>query len=1179
MYKLFPLLLVLTLLSGMTAGNPSAVPLRLISNPLDLRFDHLMEKDGLSSQISYFMLKDKYGFIWIVTNNGLDRFDGNNIKTFRNNGRDAGSLPRAVINSLFEDRNGRLWIATGDGLVWYDRSNESFVTEQAVAKEENAADNIIYAIHEDHRQVLWLFTGAGLYSFDPSAGSFTSFKDYNIGLGYAEEYRILNIDYNVNRRFCEDRERNIWIGTTHNGLFRIDPDRNRMDHYLHDPEMPGTVSDNSIRDVKTDSEGVVWIISGKSGLERLTDREAGLFEKYNITGSLQYMPDILMTIHIGQQNAVWIFSQQGITKINATDLTETDYSYPSDLGLPVIYGPAIEDPENLWFCTSTGLFRFNKFTSELYRYSKDDSRSSMLRNICYSVIRDDEGALWINHLYPGIDRASFEGKAIRSFVPFSRDYLGLDSYYIPFVDADNVLWIGHRGGGLMKYDFDPVSGFTDRGRYLHYVTRLKTLSSNHILDISQDMDGRLWIGTENGLNEFDPGGDRFTRYFQSLINPATIAPVYLDGNGVIWLGMEDRLVRFDSQKQDYRYIDIRTEDSVSYGKLWINDIYEDVAGNFWIATGRTGLLLMNRKTGICKAYQYDQNIQGSISSNNINTIHEDRQGRFWLGTEFGLNLMDRESGTFSVFGEETGFYDEYIFDIEEDEQGNLWLCTRKGITEFNPADSSVTNLDEQDGMVNTGFIFRCARSAETGIMFFGGPDGIDYFHPDQIRRNPYIPPVYITSLRINNTPMYFDRPVPELEKIKLPYNSNDLTFEFVCLNYTQAWKNQYAYMLEGYDDDWNYSGSYHEARYTNIDPGKYVFRVKGSNNDQVWNEEGDSLAIIIRPPLWRSWLAFLIYAVLALLLIYTYNRLRTWRLENEKRELEKQVEERTKDIEDQKEEILTTNDELEMQKEELKSTLEKLQKAQSQLIIAEKMAALGELVAGMAHEINTPVGISVTAASSLLNETRKIAELYKQDEISRTDFKDFLNSADQTAKMILSNMERTDAMIQSFKQVSVDQSTEQKRKFVIKSYLKDLILSLYPKTRDKKIKVSLDCPEELSVTSYPGAFAQIITNLVINSMSHGFDKDGGKISIKIGTNDKEIIIEYTDDGKGIPPDVMPRIFDPFYTTDHAAGTGLGLHIVYNLVTQKLEGTISCESEEEGGVRFEIRIPVNGNDIS
>jgi len=1143
-----------------------------------------METDGLSSQITYFMLKDKYGFIWIATNNGLDRFDGSNIKNFRNNGRDAGSLPRAVVNSLFEDSEGRLWIATGDGLALYDRSNESFVIQQADAEEEHATDNIIYAIHEDHSGLLWLFTGAGLYSFDPASGSFTSYEDYNIGFGFAEEYRILNIDYNVYRRFCEDREGNIWIGTTNNGLFRIIPDRSRMDQYLHDPEEPESISNNSIRDVKADSEGMVWIISGNSGLERIIDREAGKFESFSAAGSVQLVTDNLLTIHTGHQNAVWIFSQQGITKINATDLTETDYRYPSELQSPVNHGHVIEDSENLWFCTSIGLCRFNKFTSELYRYSKNDSRNSMLRNNCYSIIRDDEGALWINHLYPGIDRASFEGKAIRSFIPITSESQGLDSYYIPFVDEDNVLWIGHRGGGLMKYDFDPVSGFTALDRYIHYTTRRKTLSSNHIMNISQDRNGMLWIGTENGMNEFDPGRDEFTRYFQSFVTPATVAPVYIDRSGLIWLGMADRLVRFDSQIQEYQYIDIRTEDSVSFGKLWINDIYEDVAGNFWIATGRSGLLLMNRKSGISRVFQYDNAIPGSISCNNINTIHEDRQGRFWLGTEFGLNLMDRESGSFRVFGEETGFYDEYIFDIEEDEQGNLWLCTRKGITKFDPGDSSVTNLDEQDGMVNTGFIFRCTRSAETGMMYFGGPDGIDYFHPDQISRNPYVPQVYITSIRINNTPGYFDRAVPDLEKIRLPYHSNDLTFEFVCLNYTQAWKNQYAYMLEGYDDDWIYSGSNHEARYTNIDPGKYVFRVKGSNNDQVWNEEGDSLAIVIRPPLWRTWLAFVIYVVLALLIIYTYNRLRTWRLEKEKRELEKQVEQRTKDIEVQKEEILATNDELEMQKEELQvineelhSTLERLQKAQAQLIIAEKMAALGELVAGMAHEINTPVGITVTAASSLLNETQKIAELYKLDEISRTDFKDFLNSADQTAKMILSNMERTDAMIQSFKQVSVDQSSEQKRKFVIKSYLKDLILSLYPKTRDRKIKINLDCPEELSITSYPGAFAQIITNLVINSISHGYDEDGGKISIRVTSEEREIIIEYSDDGKGIAPDVMPRIFDPFYTTDHRTGTGLGLHIVYNLVTQKLEGTISCESEEDEGVRFEIRMPLGGND--
>jgi ligand-binding sensor domain-containing protein len=316
MNKIILYLLVFIAFPGLAAGNPLAVPLRLNDNPADLRVDHLMEKDGLSSQITYYILKDRYGFIWIATNNGLDRYDGSTVKTFRNNGRGVGSLPRADINSLYEDGSGRLWVATGEGLVLYNRSNESFTLLNVTSGEEHAADNMVYAVHEDNAQVLWLFTAGGLHAYDPSEGLFTPYRECEIGLGYAEEYRILNIDYNTNRRFCEDKEGNIWIGTTSNGLFRINREGTRVDHYLHDPDVPGSISDNLIRDVKTDQEGTVWIISGQSFLERLVDPAGGYFERYTASAVSKVVPDNLTAIHIGRQNAVWVFSQQGITKIN-----------------------------------------------------------------------------------------------------------------------------------------------------------------------------------------------------------------------------------------------------------------------------------------------------------------------------------------------------------------------------------------------------------------------------------------------------------------------------------------------------------------------------------------------------------------------------------------------------------------------------------------------------------------------------------------------------------------------------------------------------------------------------------------------------------------------------------------------------------------------------------------------
>ncbi len=308
-----------------------------------------------------------------------------------------------------------------------------------------------------------------------------------------------------------------------------------------------------------------------------------------------------------------------------------------------------------------------------------------------------------------------------------------------------------------------------------------------------------------------------------------------------------------------------------------------------------------------------------------------------------------------------------------------------------------------------------------------------------------------------------------------------------------------------------------------------------------------------------------------------------------KRLLDQKVQERTAEVVRQKQEIQEKNEELEQQTEELQITLENLKQTQNQLIQSEKMAALGGLVAGVAHEINTPVGISLTAASSLSEETRRMAELYKENKISRADFKDYLNTTNQTARLILSNMERTAEMIQSFKQVSADQSTEQQRKFKLKAYTQDIIRSLYPKLKNRKITIDLDMDEEvelmaemeharwneeLELYSYPGTFSQIITNLVLNSLIHGFDeKDKGKIEMIAKLDENKLNLEYSDNGKGIPKENLDKIFEPFFTTNKKIGTGLGMHIIYNLVTQKLNGSIECQSKLEEGTRFIIKIPI------
>jgi signal transduction histidine kinase len=285
-------------------------------------------------------------------------------------------------------------------------------------------------------------------------------------------------------------------------------------------------------------------------------------------------------------------------------------------------------------------------------------------------------------------------------------------------------------------------------------------------------------------------------------------------------------------------------------------------------------------------------------------------------------------------------------------------------------------------------------------------------------------------------------------------------------------------------------------------------------------------------------------------------------------EHQKELEEVNTLLEEQKEELM-------QQKEELQATLENLQKTQEQLVESEKMAAVGGLVAGVAHEINTPIGIGITAISNLQDDIQRMAALYEKDEISRKAFREFLQSSQNVTQLIRKNLERTASLVQSFKQVSADQVTEQQRIFALKEYLNDILVSLQPKFREKKIEFDIACDEELQLNSYPGVYAQIFTNLLLNSLQHGFyKKNTGTIGISAEIKDELLKIRYTDDGSGISKKDLPHIFEPFYTSDQHRGTGLGLNIIYNLVKQKLRGTITCESEPGKGVAFRMEMPVN-----
>jgi signal transduction histidine kinase len=670
--------------------------------------------------------------------------------------------------------------------------------------------------------------------------------------------------------------------------------------------------------------------------------------------------------------------------------------------------------------------------------------------------------------------------------------------------------------------------------------------------ISRQFPDRIFIGSNDGLFLIRFNQDQWT--WEGIVEGITenIQFVVEDPIGNLWLTL--------SSKQGL----IRLEPEVTSGTLYSSDVdYKkqyfnppELVTASWIRGFRLkNHILFGTDKGLWNFDEETQKFQRDCSlgkqfcdgTHAVYVLSETPDERIFIA---GMQHITDDMG-FCV-PQPDGSYEWYtapfncipgpldVYNAFVESDGKVWLATNEGLIRYYPElDTGIL----QD--FNT--LIREVSTEHDSILFHG-----TYYK--EVPGIDGVAKIKVASLE-----------QPEFMKPVLTYRFNSVKFSFSAVSFIREDQNSYQYKLDGFDRDWSSWTSENSKEYTNLREGKYVFHVKGKN---VFGSESDEAlyAFTILPPWYRTLWSYAGFALMAILLVYLIVKLTVRRLKASNVLLENNVKERTR-------EITQKNSQLEQQKEELLSTLENLQKTRDQLIESEKMAALGGLVAGVAHEINTPVGVGITAVSTLQEKLQKMAVQYKNDEISRKDFKEFFESVDCAALLIQKNLERTASLIQSFKQVSVDQVTEQQRVFALKEYLDDILISLKPKFIDKKIAFKIECDEELQLKSYPGIYAQIFTNMLLNSLQHGFpEKNSGIVQIKASLDKNILKIIYRDDGAGVSPKDLPHIFEPFYTSDQHRGTGLGLNIVYNLIKQKLHGTISCISEPGQGALFTIEVP-------
>lgn len=1051
-----------------------------------ISFDKLSVKHGLSQVSVLSIFRDSHGYLWFGTRDGLNRYDGLAFKVFRSNGK-ANSISNNFIRSMDEDANGLLWIGTEGGLNSFDQSTGIFKTYSSDLNNPDAISNnrvlsVLCASNGD----IWVGTENGLNLKKRNSNRFIKFFLDNNGAQVLSDNHIYSL--------FEDKAHNIWIGTRFGGLYRYEPAINRFTGYGHDPADTSTISSSFITSIAEDRTGAIWV-GTSNGLNVIS-----------LNGSIR---------HVKHQP-------------NDQNSLSNDF----------IRSLAFDHSGNLWIATYKGLNYLDISRRKFQVYEKENWNSrSLSDNSIRSLLYDKNGFLWIGTYFGGINIVNPASSSFLLVGASPSNDNSLSNYAIGSMaeDKSGNVWIGSEGGGLFYYDkksqkVETISSFNG-----------KTLNLYTIKSLLVDSKGNLWVGTYlNGLFLLDHHSRKLTRFTSTegpgAIRDNTVLALREDQWGNVWIGTDAGLNKYDPKTR--LLSDVNLNNDPTHEEPSIACLFEDTMNNLWIGTKTHGLIRYSNGTII--SYTHIPNHKASLSSNAVYSIREDLNKNLWIGTYGGgLNLMNREKGTFKKLSQKDGLLNEIVYGIQEDHRNNLWITTPAGISRYDQVSGTFRNYTPGNSIPIDELNENSLLRHSSGLIFIGGLKGLLMFHPQKITENRIEPKLVFHNLKVfsksilpGDETQLLKASLDKTTSIELSHDQNVFTIEYGAFSYPNTGTNRYAYILEGFDREWNFTGPVTSATYTNLDAGSYIFKVRVANGNGLWSGNIKTLKINKLPPPWKTTWAYLAYACLGVLLFWVVRK------------------------------YLMVNLQLENKLE-----LEKLEKKQIEKLTQMKL----DFFTNISHDFRTPLTLIHSPLDDMIRKTRD-AELQKG-----------LISIKRNSGFML----RLINQLMYFRKIENENTPLNVIKCAITPFVRDIMGSFQDLAVSRRIHFSIHSEiTEQKLLIDKEKIEKVLYNILSNAFK--YTPDGGEISVTVQlasvAHEHSQSLQYVEvsiknSGMGIAETDLKNIFNRFYQTDNQNhnhySTGIGLSIAKDLV-ELHQGYLKAKSEYGHYAEFLIGIPVDGS---